>query len=168
MACHTRHPWTAGSAGQQRQGKGGAASGGRLHALPRMAHHQQVISSLVFVVVVPCVWASQVTYTLVCARKLYTVQHKCTCTCTCTHGYTSCTRTHPAERRALPPPSSTRHHRPDAESGLLEEVPAGGAQWPLPSLRLRATAVGGLRITTQLNPHDTIDDAAFIDAVKVC
>ena len=43
-----------------------------------------------------------------------------------------------------------------------------GAQWPLPSARLRATAVGGLRITTQTNQSSTIGYQAFIDAVKVC
>ena len=45
-------------------------------------------------------------------------------------------------------------------------MPGGGVQWPLPSARLRATAVGGLRITTRA--VDKVELAAFIDAIKVC
>ena len=72
--------------------------------------------------------------------------------------------------RLSPPPPATIngcHGRPDSESGLLEEVPPGGAQWPLPSAPLTATAVGGLRITTERTQRSKLGDTAFIDAVKV-
>ncbi len=73
----------------------------------------------------------------------------------------------PSRGRSLHTGAHTVFDRSDSEAGLLAKVPAGGAQWPLPSARLRATAVGGLRIVTQTSQFSTLDSATYIDAVKV-